>query len=209
MLNNENIKIKIFDNKVEILSKIDCFLTLNFDLFRSQIEDAKINFSKEGFIIKNEKFLEIEIIKENNFLKSKIINIIFNSDFITLCNIKNFITSIILVRDEIDINDKTPVEFFNFLKEYKINLDEINLTIPEESQILSSIDELIIKSDFILLLYEEKTKEKIKKYLKDLGYILKIDELFVLKRYNKKIIILSIERFNDLINNILKEVYAK
>lgn len=209
MFNDENYEIKFSNRKIELISKIDGFLIIDSTFFQQQLENkAKLKILKENFLRKNEKFLEIELKNEDNLLKLKIINILLNTDFIKLVEIKVFTISIILVNEEIDFDKKMPFDFFQFFKEYKILLDEINLTIPEESEILSSIDELIIKSDFILILFEENLRDKLKKYFKDFGNIIKDDELTLIKRKNKKIFVLTIERLIDLINNILKEAYS-
>lgn len=209
MLNDENYEIKVSKRKIVLISKIDGFLIIDSTFFQQQLENkAILKILKENFLRKNEKFLEIELKNEDNFLKLKIINMLLNTDFIKLFEIKEFTISIILVKEEIDFDKKMPIDFFEFFKKYKIFLDEINLTIPEESEILSSIDELIIKSDFILILFEENLREKLKKYFKDFGNIIKDDELTLIKRKNKKIFVLTIERLMDLMNNILKEVYS-
>ncbi len=209
MLNYENFKIKVSNKKIELISKIDGFLIMDSKYFKEQLNNkVKLKILKENFLGKNEKFLEIELDREDKLLKLKIINMLLNTDFIKLVEIKESTLSIILICEEIDFYKNLPFDFFEIFKEYKMVVDEINLTISEESEILSSIEELILKSDFILILFEESLKEKIKKYLKDFGNILKDDELTLLKRKNKKIIILPVERFKDLMNNILKEVYS-
>lgn len=209
MLNDENFEIKVSNKKIELISKIDGFLIIDSKYFKEQFDNkVKLKILKENFLEKNKKFLEIELDSDDNLLKLKIVNMLLNTDFIKLVEIKEFTLSIILIFEEIYFDKKLPFDFFEIFKEYKIFVDEINLTIPEESEILSSIEELILKSDFILILFEESLKEKIKKYLKDFGNILKDEELTLIKRKSKKIIILPVERFNDLMNNILKEVYS-
>ncbi|MDI6860820.1 MAG: hypothetical protein QMD25_02235 [Caldisericia bacterium] len=208
MLNKNECEIKIYDDKIELISKIEGFVIIDFNLFKSQIDDKiKIKFFKENFVKEGEKFFEIEINKDSSLLKLKVINLILNSDFINLSKIKESICSIILIKEEIDIDETDSTYLLNLFKKYKIYVDEINITIPEEDEILSSINDLIVKSDFILILFEEKLKERVKKYLKDFGSIVKILEFFVLKKQNKKIIVTSVEKIEDFLDNILKEVY--
>lgn len=210
MLNKDEFEIKICDKKIELISKLDGFVMIDFNLFKKELDNKiKIKFFKENFIKKGEKFLEIEIDENDEFSKLKTINLLLNSDLINLGKIKEVICSIILIKEEIDLDEKIVTHLLNIFKNYEIFVDEINLVFPEEDEILSSINDLLIKSDFVLILFEEKIKDLIKKYLKDFGYVIKSLDFFVLKRENKKLIVSSVEKIDEFMDNILKEVYLQ
>ncbi len=206
MLNEDLIEIRDKEKSIQIFSKNDVFVSIDFKKFNEILKNhAKITFYKEFLIKKSEKFLEIELEEDETFL-NKLINIVENTEIIRISELIDKQVSILIVKKATDFINDHYEKFFNVLNEYRIFVDEINITIPEESEILSSIDNFILKSDFVLFLYEKFLEKKIKKYLKDIGFIKKTGDLILLKRLNKKIFIIPIEDFNSKKDTLIKDI---
>ncbi|MBC7194614.1 MAG: hypothetical protein H5U37_03060 [Caldisericia bacterium] len=208
MLNEKLIEIKKRGGFIKVFSKKDIFVFLDLNKFNEILKNlGKITYYKEFFIKEKEKFLEIELI-ERKYLPF-VLNIIENTEIVKYFELINKICSILIIKENLKMKNSEYETFFEIFNEYKIFVDEINITIPEESEILSSIEDFIIKSDFILILYEKNLEEKIKKYLRDFGCIIKIDEIIVSKKFNKKLIFISFENFYNNKERILKEVFLE
>lgn len=209
-MSNENlIEIKIKGKLLQIFSKKEIFVSIDIKVFNDILKSqAKIIFFKEFLIKEKEKFFEIEL-GENETVLNKLINIIENTEIIKISEVVDKTTSILIVKSDFDFKNNEYESFFEIFNEYRIFVDEINITIPEESEILSSIDDFIVKSDFVIFLYEKVLNEKIKKYLKDFGKIIKTDKILIIKRLNKKIFIIPLEDFYSKKEILIKEIYIE
>lgn len=207
MINDKFLEIKKRKNLVQVFSKKEIFVSIDLNKINELLKNSgDIKFYKEFLIKKKEKFFEIDL-KDDKNSYIKFLNIIENTDVFKFSEILNKVISILIVKDDLDFIKNDYSKFFDVFNEYKIFVDEINITIPEEGEIFSSIEDLILKSDLIIILYEKNSHEKIKKYLKDFGTIIKFEDIYVVKRYNKKLIFVSLEDFESKKDKVLKEVF--